>query len=73
MLLALIFRGVSFEFRYRDAEHKTFWDHGFSLVSTIATFAQGMVLGAFIQGFRRNGCDRKLPYRLSVPAAKPWP
>ena len=29
MLLALIFRGVAFEFRFRDAEHRTFWDHGF--------------------------------------------
>ncbi len=55
MLLALIFRGVSFEFRYRDAEHKAFWDHGFSWGSTIATFAQGMVLGAFIQGFHVEG------------------
>ena len=55
MLLALIFRGVSFEFRYRDAEHKTFWDHGFSWGSTVATFAQGMVLGAFIQGFQVDG------------------
>ena len=31
MLLGLVFRGVAFEFRYRDAEHKTFWDHGFCL------------------------------------------
>jgi cytochrome bd ubiquinol oxidase subunit II len=30
MLLALIFRGLAFEFRYRDAEHRTFWDHGFA-------------------------------------------
>ena len=55
MLLALVFRGVAFEFRYRDAEHKTFWDHGFSYGSTIATFAQGLVLGAFIQGFQVDG------------------
>ena len=26
MLLALVFRGVAFEFRIRDAENKTFWD-----------------------------------------------
>src|SRR5690606_6646929 len=51
MLLALIFRGVAFEYRFRDAEHKTFWDHGFTWGSAIATFAQGMLLGAFIQGF----------------------
>ncbi|MGN6305050.1 MAG: cytochrome d ubiquinol oxidase subunit II, partial [Mesorhizobium sp.] len=55
MLLALIFRGVAFEFRFRDAAHKTFWDHGFAWGSTIATFAQGLVLGAFIQGFEVDG------------------
>ncbi|MGH7024928.1 MAG: cytochrome d ubiquinol oxidase subunit II, partial [Caulobacteraceae bacterium] len=55
MLLALVFRGVAFEFRYRDAEHKTLWDHGFSYGSTIATFAQGVILGAFIQGFKVDG------------------
>jgi cytochrome d ubiquinol oxidase subunit II len=51
MLLALVFRGVAFEFRFRDAENKTFWDHAFCYGSAIATFAQGVVLGAFVQGF----------------------
>jgi cytochrome d ubiquinol oxidase subunit II len=55
MLLALIFRGVAFEFRYRDAEHRTLWDHGFNWGSAVATFAQGIVLGAFIQGFPTEG------------------
>jgi cytochrome d ubiquinol oxidase subunit II len=55
MLLALVFRGVAFEFRYRDVEHKTFWDHGFFAGSTIAAFAQGVMLGAFIQGFEISG------------------
>jgi cytochrome d ubiquinol oxidase subunit II len=55
MLLALIFRGVAFEFRYRDAEHRTFWDHAFGYGSAAATFAQGVVLGAFIQGFQIDG------------------
>lgn len=55
MLLALVFRGVAFEFRFRDVEHKTFWDHGFCYGSAIATFAQGVVLGAFIQGFEVAG------------------
>jgi cytochrome d ubiquinol oxidase subunit II len=55
MLLALIFRGVAFEFRFRDAEHRTFWDHAFGYGSAIATFAQGVVLGAFIQGFEVQG------------------
>ncbi len=55
MLLALVFRGVAFEFRFRDAAHRTFWDHGFAAGSTVATFAQGVVLGAFIQGFQVDG------------------
>ena len=55
MLLALIFRGVAFEFRYRDAEHRTFWDHAFNYGSAVGAFAQGIVLGAFIQGFQTDG------------------
>jgi cytochrome d ubiquinol oxidase subunit II len=55
MLLALIFRGVAFEFRYRDAEHRTFWDHAFCYGSALGAFAQGIVLGAFIHGFEVDG------------------
>jgi cytochrome d ubiquinol oxidase subunit II len=55
MLLALIFRGLAFEFRYRDAEHRTFWDHGFAAGSALAAFAQGVVLGSLIQGFHVEG------------------
>ena len=55
MLLALIFRGVAFEFQFRDAEHRHVWDHAFSIGSALATFAQGIVLGAFIQGFHVEG------------------
>jgi cytochrome d ubiquinol oxidase subunit II len=55
MLLALMFRGLAFEFRYRDAEHRTFWDYGFAAGSALAAFAQGVVLGAFIQGFHVEG------------------
>jgi cytochrome d ubiquinol oxidase subunit II len=55
MLLALVFRGTAFEFRFKDVEHLTFWDRAFAFGSGIATFAQGIVLGAFIQGFAVNG------------------
>lgn len=51
MLLALIFRGVAFEFHFRDVEHVTIWDRAFCIGSLIAAFSQGIVLGAFIQGF----------------------
>ena len=55
LLLALIFRGVAFEFRLRDVEHLTFWEHGFSYGSAAAAFAQGLVLGSLIQGFEVEG------------------
>jgi cytochrome d ubiquinol oxidase subunit II len=55
MLLALVFRGVAFEFRFRDAPHRTFWDHAFAYGSSVATFAQGVVIGAYIQGFKTDG------------------
>jgi cytochrome bd ubiquinol oxidase subunit II len=55
MLLALIFRGLAFEFRYRDAEHRTFWDYGFAAGSGLAAFAQGVILGSFIQGYHVEG------------------
>ena len=51
MLLALIFRGVAFEFRFKSgAEAKPFWDKAFMFGSITATFSQGVVLGAFISG-----------------------
>lgn len=50
MLLALIFRGVAFEFRFKDPGHKPLWDLAFAGGSIVATFCQGIVLGAFIQG-----------------------
>jgi cytochrome d ubiquinol oxidase subunit II len=45
MLLALIFRGVAFEFRHRNADHLRWWTWGFILGSYVATFAQGIALG----------------------------
>lgn len=55
MLFGLIFRGVSFEFRWRDPEHEKIWDVGFFGGSLLATFSQGIVLGAFIQGIQVEG------------------
>src|SRR5687768_3154712 len=50
MLIALVFRGVAFEFRFKVHEHKPLWSRAFFLGSFFATFAQGMVLGSFVQG-----------------------
>ena len=50
MLLGLVFRGVAFEFRWRDPAHRAFWDLAFSGGSLVAALAQGMILGAILQG-----------------------
>lgn len=50
MLIALVFRGVAFEFRFKVHEHKPFWSRSFFFGSLFATFAQGVVLGSFVQG-----------------------
>ena len=55
MLLALIFRGVAFEFRWRDTEHRHFWDLAFTGGSILAAFSQGVILGALLQGVRISG------------------
>ncbi|WP_427983003.1 cytochrome d ubiquinol oxidase subunit II [Agarivorans sp.] len=52
MLIALIFRGVAFEFRFKSLEnHQQFWDRSFMLGSIFTTFFQGIVVGSVIQGF----------------------
>ncbi|MBO9724123.1 MAG: cytochrome d ubiquinol oxidase subunit II [Novosphingobium sp.] len=55
MVLGLIFRGVAFEFRWRDPDHRAFWDIAFSLGSIVATLAQGIMLGAVLQGIHIDG------------------
>lgn len=50
MLLGLVFRGVAFEYRWRDPDHRRFWDAAFSSGSLVAAMAQGMTLGALLQG-----------------------
>ena len=56
MLLALIFRGVAFEFRFKANRTKKLWDLAFIGGSTLASFCQGIILGAYIQGIKtQNG------------------
>ena len=55
MLLALVFRGVAFEFRWRDPAHRAFWDRAFTGGSFMAAMSQGIVLGALLQGVKVSG------------------
>ena len=55
MLIALIFRGVAFEFRFKARSSRHLWNKAFFMGSLLATFAQGVVLGSFIQGIEVEG------------------
>ncbi|HTW28107.1 MAG TPA: cytochrome d ubiquinol oxidase subunit II [Acetobacteraceae bacterium] len=58
MLLALVFRGVAFEFRFRTRSRagRLAWDGAFCAGSTVAALCQGMALGALLQGVQvKNG------------------
>ncbi len=55
MLLGLVFRGVAFEYRWRDPAHEKFWDTAFFGGSLVAAMAQGMILGALLQGIEVEG------------------
>lgn len=52
MLIALILRGVAFDFRVKArARHKQAWDRAFFAGSALAALSQGFMLGAYIVGF----------------------
>ena len=57
MLLALVFRGVSFEMRFRVETKRSqrWWDRAFSWGSYAAALCQGIMLGAVVQGIKISG------------------
>ena len=78
MLLALIFRGVAFEmrFRARDDRERLRWDLAFMGGSYVAAFSQGVSLGGFVQGVKVAGraygggwWDWLTPFSLMTGAA----
>jgi cytochrome d ubiquinol oxidase subunit II len=52
MLLGLILRGVAFEFRYKALRMRWIWDLSFAGGSLVATFMQGMTVGALVEGLQ---------------------
>jgi cytochrome d ubiquinol oxidase subunit II len=55
MLIGLIFRGVAFEFRWRTTRQRNLWDIAFAAGSLLAAMAQGVALGAILQGIHVEG------------------
>src|SRR5246500_2534451 len=50
MLAGLILRGVAFEFRYKTERMRWIWDTAFAGGSFVATFIQGLTVGALVEG-----------------------
>jgi cytochrome d ubiquinol oxidase subunit II len=55
MLVALVLRGVSFEFRFKARTSKHIWGVCFAAGSIAAGFAQGLMLGAIVEGMPLQG------------------
>lgn len=51
LLVALIFRGVAFEFRFKAHKSRFIWDIAFAVGSILAAFIQGIILGTFVKGY----------------------
>jgi len=58
MLVGLILRGVAFDFRVKARDdHQFAWNLAFYGGSVLASFAQGLMLGMYITGFRTDGAS----------------
>jgi cytochrome d ubiquinol oxidase subunit II len=69
MLIGLVFRGVAFEFRFKASDKRRhWWDKAFISGSVLATFFQGVVLGAYITGISvRDGSYAGQPFGWLTP------
>lgn len=68
MLTGLIFRGIAFEFRFKARTSKYLWNWAFAGGSILASFAQGVVVGNYIQGFAvENGVFVGGPFDWLTP------
>jgi cytochrome d ubiquinol oxidase subunit II len=70
MLLALVFRGVAFEFRNVAVSSKSYWNFAFAGGATLAGFCQGLILGGLIQGIKvENGAYAGGAFDWATPFA----
>ncbi|MBL8289253.1 MAG: cytochrome d ubiquinol oxidase subunit II [Rubrivivax sp.] len=69
MLVGLVFRGVAFEFRFKvPAGQRRVWDLSFAGGSLLATFFQGVTLGAFLDGIpMKDGAYAGGPFDWLTP------
>jgi len=71
LLIAVILRGVSFEFHHFSPPHlKPLWGYSFGLGSLLMTFALGLMGGALLQGFPLSAAGRG--FESQVYAGGAW-
>jgi cytochrome d ubiquinol oxidase subunit II len=54
MVIAILFRGVAFEYRMKSKDHSHRWDAVIFISSFITAFIHGNILGAFVEGFNHH-------------------
>jgi cytochrome d ubiquinol oxidase subunit II len=70
MLLALVFRGVAFEFRAVARTSKPYWNFAFMGGSALAALCQGAILAGLIQGIKvENGAYAGGAFDWATPFA----
>jgi cytochrome bd ubiquinol oxidase subunit II len=72
MLVGLILRGVSFDFRVKaNAARKQLWNRLFSIGSVLAAAAQGWMLGSYLTGFETGAWSLlfSLGIAITLPTA----
>src|ERR1700719_1828803 len=70
MLLALVFRGVAFEFRWIGVTSKPHWTFAFAAGSALAALCQGVILGSLIEGIKvENGAFAGSAFDWATPFA----
>lgn len=70
MLVGLILRGVSFDFRVKArAERKRMWDRAFASGSLLAALAQGYMLGGVVTGFESGLLNELFSFFIGISLA----
>lgn len=67
MVIALLLRGITFEFRFKAKRSVALWNSLFFMSSTLATFVQGLLLGCFVKGFQLSHDGTMLVFELFTP------
>lgn len=67
MLIGLILRGVSFDFRAKArTEHKKMWNMFFALGSFLASISQGWMLGFYVMGLEKSGLSYVFSFSIAI-------